>query len=124
MLDVIGAGFGRTDTHSLAAALQTLGFGPCYHMLELHRNPDHASFWMDILAGNRVNWQKFFVQYKSTVEWPTVAFLPQILPMFSQAKVILTLREPEDWFESADATIFDGLELSEFNPDPVVIHKG
>jgi Sulfotransferase domain len=34
-LDVIGAGFGRTGTLSLKAALEELGFGPCYHQYEL-----------------------------------------------------------------------------------------
>jgi hypothetical protein len=34
-LKVIGAGFGRTGTMSLKAALEELGFGPCYHMTEL-----------------------------------------------------------------------------------------
>lgn len=118
MLEVIGAGLGRTGTHSLAAALETLGFGPCYHMHELQRNPDHAVTWMDALDGRKVDWRAFFRPYRSTVEWPAVSFLPQLLEAFPQARVILTLRDPESWYESASATIFDGLELSHFNPDP------
>ncbi len=118
MLEVIGAGFGRTGTHSLAAALQILGFGPCYQMLELQANPGHTSFWQDALDGQRVNWKGFFGPYKSSVEWPAVTFLSQLLTEFPAAKVILTVRDPEEWFESASETIFEGLELSEFNPDP------
>jgi hypothetical protein len=34
-LKVVGAGFGRTGTLSLKAALERLGFGPCYHMAEV-----------------------------------------------------------------------------------------
>ena len=34
-LKVIGAGFGRTGTHSLKIALEMLGFAPCYHMVEV-----------------------------------------------------------------------------------------
>jgi hypothetical protein len=117
MLEVIGAGFGRTGTHSLAAALESLSFGPCYHMHVLRRNPDHASSWLDAMQGKTIEWKAFFRSYKSVVEWPTVSFLPQILPLFPHAKVILTLREPGDWYESARATIFDALELSQFNPD-------
>jgi hypothetical protein len=45
-LKVIGAGFGRTGTLSIKAALEELGFGPCYHM------NDRASF-----AG-RKRWQR------------------------------------------------------------------
>ena len=42
---VIGAGFGRTGTASLKAALEELGFGPCYHMTEVFEHPEHADFW-------------------------------------------------------------------------------
>jgi len=38
-LSVIGAGFGRTGTLSLKLALEELGFGPCYHMMEVLKNP-------------------------------------------------------------------------------------
>lgn len=124
MLEVIGAGFGRTGTHSLAAALEILGYGPCYHMLELHRNPDHNSAWADAMEGNEVEWHALFKAYNSTVEWPTVSFLDQILPEFPKAKVVLTLRDAEDWYESASATIFDGLALSRFNPDPIQRKRG
>ena len=34
-LEIIGAGFGRTGTSSLKAALEHLGFGPCHHMYEV-----------------------------------------------------------------------------------------
>ena len=41
-LKIIGAGFGRTGTYSLKAALARLGFGPCHHMSEVANNP---GFW-------------------------------------------------------------------------------
>lgn len=34
-IEVIGAGFGRTGTLSLKHALEQLGFGRCYHMMEI-----------------------------------------------------------------------------------------
>ena len=34
-MKVIGSGFGRTGTTSIKAALEQLGFGPCYHMEEV-----------------------------------------------------------------------------------------
>lgn len=40
MLEVIGAGFGRTGTLSLKLALERLGFGPCHHMTELIDDPE------------------------------------------------------------------------------------
>jgi hypothetical protein len=36
MVEVVGAGFGRTGTASLKRALELLGFTPCHHMSERH----------------------------------------------------------------------------------------
>lgn len=119
MLQVIGAGFGRTGTHSLGMALEMLGFGPCYTLLEVAKNTGHTEIWNRAMAGDPVDWGDLFNSYQSAVEWPTVAFLPEIAQPFPLAKVILTLRDPESWYESANATIFDGLELSAHNPDPL-----
>ena len=44
-MKVIGAGFGRTGTMSLKVALEELGFGPCYHMIELFEHPEHLERW-------------------------------------------------------------------------------
>jgi hypothetical protein len=52
-LEVIGASFGRTGTMSMKAALEELGFGPCYHMKELFRNPEHMGQWRAAMRGIR-----------------------------------------------------------------------
>ena len=44
-LKVIGAGFGRTGTDSMREALEILGFGPCHHMRELIKDPEHERLW-------------------------------------------------------------------------------
>ena len=44
-MKVIGVGFGRTGTSSIKAALEELGFGPCYHMSEMVKNPDQLKAW-------------------------------------------------------------------------------
>ena len=36
----------RTGTSSLKAALEQLGFAPCYHMLEVTARPEHAQRWL------------------------------------------------------------------------------
>ena len=45
MIQVIGAGFGRTGTHSLAIALDRLGFGPCYTIFDMDKHPSHREMW-------------------------------------------------------------------------------
>ena len=104
-LRVIGAGFGRTGTLSLKAALETLGFGPCYHMVEVFAHPEHAPMWR-AAAGQPVDWHRLFAGYRATVDWPACAFYAQLMDAFPDARVILTVRDPERWYESARATIY------------------
>ena len=118
MLEVIGAGFGRTGTHSLGVVLEKLGLGPCYNLYEVAKNPGHRELWNSALDGKSVDWDYMFRSYKSTIEWPSVTFFDEIFQQFPHAKVILTLRDPESWYESAQNTIFEALEMSDHNPDP------
>ena len=53
-LSVIGAGYGRTGTLSLKLALEQLGFGPCYHMMEVFKKPDAPQQWLDAALGQGV----------------------------------------------------------------------
>ena len=60
-LEVIGAGFGRTGTMSLKAAMEELGFGPCYHMVELFEHPEHVERWEAAVRGELVDWEELFM---------------------------------------------------------------
>ena len=102
---ILGAGFGRTGTNSLKDALELLGFGPCYHMYEVAKNPSHVNIWNRAIDEKEVDWQDLFKEYQSAVDWPTVSFLPELLHEYPHAKVVLTLRDPEQWFETASNTI-------------------
>lgn len=105
-LSVIGAGFGRTGTLSLKLALEQLGFGPCYHMVEVFKDPKAPGYWEDAADGKPVDWETVFAGYRSTVDWPSATFYEDLARAYPQAKVILTVRDPEDWFASTQATIF------------------
>lgn len=104
-LKVIGAGFGRTGTLSLKLALEQLGFGPCYHMMEVFKNPSAPSWWVDAADG-APDWAKIFAGYSATVDWPSTTFYLDIMQAYPDAKVILTERDAEAWFKSTQATIF------------------
>jgi hypothetical protein len=105
-LTVIGAGFGRTGTLSLKAALEELGLGPCYHMQEAIQHPDHAPIWTSAARGERVDWDRIFGGYHSTVDWPGAAFYEQLMQAYPDARVILTVRDPDRWYDSARSTIY------------------
>ena len=105
-LQVIGAGFGRTGTMSLKLALEKLGLGPCYHMIEEKKHAAHDAIWQGAADGRPADWDRVFDGYRSAVDWPVAAFWPALIDKYPQAKVILTSRDPESWFKSISSTIF------------------
>ena len=116
-LQVIGAGFGRTGTLSLKLALEALGFGPCYHMLEVIRKPEHAAIWQRATRGEAVDWDALFADYQSGVDWPLCAFWEPLAAHYPNARVILSERDPESWFRSACDTIFQVLDKAPAGDD-------
>ncbi len=106
-LSVIGAGFGRTGTLSLRIALEQLGLGPCYHMVEVFRHPEHIAVWERAGRGEPVDWEaELFAGYGSAVDWPASAFYRQLAERYPEAKVVLTVRDLERWHRSCMDTIF------------------
>jgi hypothetical protein len=104
---VIGAGFGRTGTMSLKVALEELGFGPCYHMIEVIENPEHVEFWEAAWRRLPVDWERFFEDYEATVDWPACTFYEDLIHRYPDAKVLLSVRDPERWYESTRNTIYE-----------------
>ena len=104
-MQVIGAGFGRTGTMSLKGALEELGFGPCFHMIDLIRDPVRVELWADAVEDRPVDWRKVFDGYAATVDWPGCTFYAQLMDTFPDAKVLLTVRDPDAWYESTLRTI-------------------
>ena len=115
-LKVIGAGFGRTGTLSIKMALEELGLGPCYHMREVFDHPGHASFWDAAARGEATNWRELFKDYQATVDWPGCNFYKELMKIYPDAKVLLTVRDPEKWYESAQSTIFQSVSRT---PSPL-----
>ncbi|MDT8318392.1 MAG: sulfotransferase [bacterium] len=118
-LQVIGAGFGRTGTSSLKAALEFLGYGPSYHMFEVANKPHHIDLWNQANKSRNIDWQILFEGYKSAVDWPACAFLEELIHIYPTAKVILTYRDPSEWYESACSTIFTAMDTGAQHPDPL-----
>ncbi len=105
-LRVIGAGVGRTGTTSLKLALETLGFGSCYHMEELLRRPDDAQSWLNAADGKPVDWDALFRGFQAAVDLPTYVFYEELMAHYPESQVVLTVRDPESWYTSASKTIF------------------
>jgi hypothetical protein len=124
-MKVIGAGFGRTGTMTLKAALEELGAGPCYHMVEvLWGDTSRLPLWQAAASGGEVDWKRLFDGFESTVDWPGCTFWEPLMEVFPEAKVLLTVRDPEAWYESAKNSIYASLiagqkgELKEGTQEP------
>uniref|UniRef100_UPI004072FD80 Sulfotransferase family protein n=1 Tax=Streptomyces sp. TaxID=1931 RepID=UPI004072FD80 len=104
-MKIIGAGFGRTGTLSVKAALETLGLGPCYHMLTTFEEPGHLRLWNAVSRGERVDWAEIFARYRSTVDWPACDHWETLAKEYPEAKVLLTVRDSERWYDSFRQTL-------------------
>jgi hypothetical protein len=104
-LKVIGSGLGRTGTMSLKLALEQFGFGPCHHMVEVFMHPESMPLWVAAAAG-KPDWPAIFGGYQSMVDYPGCRFWRELMDFYPDAKVLHSIRDPERWFESTQATIF------------------
>ena len=111
-LKVVGAGLGRTGTASIKVALEELGIGRCYHMGEVMQDPTHINHWINAADG-KPDWDQFLDNYGATVDYPACSFWRELADYYPDAKVLLSVRSAESWFESTNATIMSP-RLNEF----------
>jgi hypothetical protein len=112
VLSVIGAGFGRTGTESMKLALEALGKGPCHHMKEVLVDSEQIALWRSAAQGDLPEWEEAFAGYNSAVDWPTAYFWRELSEYYPDAKVLLTVRRADSWYESMTNTIFKTLKAS------------
>ncbi len=106
MLEVVDLSLGRTGTMSLKHALEELGFTKCYHFIDLYNNPEHPSTWLSASRGEKIDWERLFEGYKATVYWTTCYDYSELLKHYPDARVVLTVRDPEKWYQSVHNTIY------------------
>src|SRR6185437_16546650 len=109
MLQVVGAGVGRTGSHSLKLALEQLLGGTCHHMVEVFSHPDELPAWIDAANGRSVDWAAMMKGYTAQVDWPGASFWPELTAANPDALVILSVRDPDAWYTSCSNTIFEGM---------------
>jgi hypothetical protein len=118
MLKIVGAGVGRTGTHSLKIALEQLLGGTCHHMIEVFNHPDEVPVWTDAIDGGEIDWVELMKPYTAQVDWPGASFWPELSRANPDALVILSTRDPDQWFTSCTNTIFGGLKAMADGGDP------
>lgn len=118
-LGIVGAGFGRTGTRSLQQAIEILGFGPCHHMYKVRTSAHQLALWQAIADGAAPDWDAVFDSYAAQVDWPAAAYWQSIAAHYPDAKVILSVRDPEAWYDSMLQTIVPSATFgTEVDPDP------
>lgn len=105
-LKVIGAGFGRTGTLSMKAALEQLGYNKCHHMLEVFPSDAQLDAWHAISQGTPPDWDTVFEGFEASVDFPSSAYWRELAAHYPDAKIILTTRSFDSWYDSASETIF------------------
>ena len=103
---VIGAGFGRTGTTSLRAALERLGLGPCYHMRTAMTRPGHARRWLEAGRHGLGDPRRMLRGYRAAIDWPVCEFYQELAEAYPSARVVLTLRPAEAWYDSVRETLW------------------
>jgi hypothetical protein len=126
---VLGAGFGRTGTMSLKAALEQLGFGPCFHGEFLPGNRPVIRAWLSAVKDpEHADWAAVLHGYNSAIDWPAAAYWKELATAFPEAKVILSVRDENRWYDSMAKTLFktplqQSPRLRKWGP-PLVIATG
>ncbi|GAB0490739.1 hypothetical protein MMPV_001976 [Pyropia vietnamensis] len=107
---VFGAGYGRTGTSSLRAALVTLLDAPVYHMHDIML-PDHPSRLGDLAVWEAAvaapgapppDWHALLDArgYAGAVDFPVCLYWQSLASAYPAAKFILTVRPPGPWVAS------------------------
>jgi hypothetical protein len=107
MMELIGAGLPRTGTLTQKVALEMLGVEPCFHWVDILADLDNqVPQWQGALEG-KVDPAGLLDGYRSTVDWPGGYFYRQLADAYPDAKVLLSVRDPDRWEPSFRETIVD-----------------
>jgi hypothetical protein len=103
---LIGAGLPRTGTLTQKQAFEQLGLGPCYHWVNVLADLDQVELWDQALDGNPP-WEQIFAGHHSSADWPGGYFYSELMDYYPDAKVLLSVRDPESWEPSFRETIVE-----------------
>lgn len=105
-MKVIGAGLPRTGTLTQKLALEQLGLGRCYHWVDVLAGLDRqVELWNRALDGG-APWDEVFDGCGCTVDWPGGHFYRELIEVYPDAKVLLSVRDGEAWEPSFRETIW------------------
>ena len=117
-IEVIGCGMSRTGTTSFTLALAHLLNGPVYHGGEalLLREESHIRRWIDILGHTpfrstadaafvKAGLRKQLEGHVACTDSPTIHFVQELMEIYPAAKIVCTVRDPDDWWRSMEPVV-------------------
>jgi hypothetical protein len=105
-MKVIGAGLPRTATTTTLIAFEQLGFAPCYHMRDVLGDLDaQLPLWERVVEGDP-DWEAIFGSAESMCDFPASRYYRELLDVYPDAKVVLSVRSAEGWVRSMRETIW------------------
>ncbi|CAJ2507193.1 Uu.00g083790.m01.CDS01 [Anthostomella pinea] len=111
-LRIICAGLPRTATSSMQAAVEKLGFGPCLHMANILPHVERGQLMLTaVRERDTAKRQKLIRQlidgHASIADLPIVFFLPDLMDMYPEAKVVLNQRHDANVWSVSTHDSFD-----------------
>ena len=88
----------------LKKALETLGYKDTYHFKDLIANPKKLMHWKELETKGTTDFDKLFDGFKATVDFPGYPYYKILMAQYPEAKVILTTRDVDKWYESTSKT--------------------
>jgi len=94
--------------HATVANTRMLGLGPCHYMLEVN-DEEQQRLWRALARGENPGWDRLFAGYNSCIDRPSAFYWRELIERYPDAKVLLTTRSLESWWESFEKTILAGI---------------
>jgi hypothetical protein len=86
--------------------------------------PERFALWSEALrrknAGESIDWRPLLAEYQAIVDWPGAHFWRELSLAHPHAKFILTVRDPQRWCDSIQATIFPYLDMLDQDEGPAL----
>ncbi|RWA03031.1 hypothetical protein EKO27_g12074 [Xylaria grammica] len=109
-VQVICAGYARTGTSTMALAVEHLLNGPFLHggTQVLNREDAYCKKWVQVYeakkSGDRELTLKLLREvtagFVGVADMPPLDFIPELMELYPEAKVVLVERDPDRWLES------------------------
>ncbi|RAL08727.1 sulfotransferase family protein [Aspergillus homomorphus CBS 101889] len=112
---VLSLGLTRTGSESMMDALRILGYYEAYHGYQaMISNPRDCEMWRKALRAKyegvgkrfgRAEWDRLLGHCQAVSDLPALCFAEDLIEAYPEAKVIVTVRDVDEWYESMMALV-------------------